>query len=172
MRKRISVLIVDDHAILREWVRTVLQAQSDIEVVGEATDGRQAVELALRLRPAAIVMDVSMPLLNGLEATRIIIGALPQTKVVIFSAQSEDAYVERATAWGAAGYLLKNSGVHLLPTAIRDVLKGRTFFGPFLAKHPRDQQPNHNHKKWSGGRAIRESRTTASRAIGWCSRDS
>ena len=145
--KRVSVLLADDHAVFREGLRTLLEAEGDIEVVGEARNGRQAVELTQKLRPAVVVMDIAMPLLNGLEATRMILSTLPLTKVLILSAHGDAAYVERATELGAAGYLLKQSSTGLLPNAVRDVQKGRTFFCPFNGKRPRDQQPKHNHEK-------------------------
>ena len=99
---RITVLLAEDHLIVREGFRSLLKAESDIEVVGEAQTGRQAVALAKKLRPAVIVMDIAMPLLNGLEATRQIRQALPGAKVLMLSAHSDDAYVEQAIAFGAA----------------------------------------------------------------------
>ena len=132
--KRISVLLADDHAIVRDGLRTLLKAEADIEVVGEAKNGRQAVKLAQKLHPAVILMDIGMPLLNGLEATRMILSTLPRTKVIILSAHGDDAYVERATELGAAGYLLKQSSTGVLADAVRDVQKGRTVFCPSLAK--------------------------------------
>ena len=124
----------------------MLKAEGDIEVVGEAKNGRQAVELTQKLRPAVVVMDIAMPLLNGLEATRMILNTLPRTKVLILSAHGDDAYVERAIELGAAGYLLKQSCSCLLPNAIRDVQGGCMFLCPSNAKPPRDQQLKHNHK--------------------------
>jgi DNA-binding NarL/FixJ family response regulator len=144
--KHISVLLVDDHAVVREGLRTLLKDEGDIEVVGEAKNGRQAVELTRKLRPAVVVMDIAMPVLNGLEATRMILNTLPRTKVIILSAHNDDAYVEQATELGAAGYLLKQSPC-LLPNAVRDVQQGRTCFCPSTAKRPRNQQPKPNHKK-------------------------
>src|SRR5256885_9600988 len=94
---RITVLLVEDHAIVREGFRSLLKHERDIEVVGEAETGRQAVAMVKKLRPAVVVMDIAMPLLNGLEATRQIRKDFPDTKVLILSAHSDDAYVERAT---------------------------------------------------------------------------
>ena len=145
--KRISVLLADDHAIVRKGLRTLLKAEGDIEVLGEAKNGQEAVELTQKLRPAVVVMDITMPLLNGLEATRIILKTLPLTKVIILSVHGDDAYVEQAAKLGAAGYLLKQSSAALLSNAVRDVQKGRTFFCPSNGKRLRDQQPKHNHKK-------------------------
>ena len=119
----ITVLLVEDHQIVREGLRTLLQAETDLEVVGEAASGRQAVELANKLHPAVIVMDIAMPLLNGLEATRQILKAMPGTRVLMLSAHSDDAYVEQVLALGAAGYLIKQTAAHILPKAIREVAK-------------------------------------------------
>jgi DNA-binding NarL/FixJ family response regulator len=145
--KRISVLVADDLKIARDGLRLALEDEADIEVVGEAKNGRQAVELTQRLRPAVVLMDISMPLLNGLEATQIILNTLPLTKVIILSAHGDDAYVERAIELGVAGYLLKQSSIGLLADAIRDVQKGRMVFSPSIAESLRDQQPKPNHKK-------------------------
>ena len=93
--KPITVLLVDDHNMVREGFRLLLQNEDDIEVIGEAENGRQAIELARKLKPAVIVMDLSMPLLNGLEATRQIHHALPRIKVLILSAHDDDAYVDQ-----------------------------------------------------------------------------
>src|SRR5271169_3765559 len=112
--KRITVLLAEDHMVVREGFRKLLEAEDDIEVVGEAETGRQAVELAKKLRPAVVVMDIAMPLLNGLEATRQILKADAAVKVLILSAHSDDAYVEQAAAFGAAGYLLKQTSAHVL----------------------------------------------------------
>jgi DNA-binding NarL/FixJ family response regulator len=142
---RITVLLAEDHMIVREGFRRLLDAEDDLEVVGEAETGRQAVALARKLRPAVVVMDIAMPLLNGLEATRQILKALPGTKVLILSAHSDDAYVEHATELGAVGFLLKQTSSHELSKAIREVHKGNTFFSSSVAKrfHNRDpKSPN------------------------------
>jgi len=131
--KRITVLLAEDHSIVREGLRALLELESDLEVVGEAGDGRQAVELAKKHLPAVVVMDVAMPSLNGLEATRQILQALPSTRVLILSAHSDDAYVEQSLSFGAAGYLIKQTAAHVLPKAIREVHQGRTFFSPSIA---------------------------------------
>lgn len=132
--KRITVLLAEDHMIVREGLRALLKLEDDIEVVGEAANGRQAVELTRKLGPAVVVMDIAMPLLNGLEATRQILHAAPATKVLILSAHSDDAYVEQVVALGAAGYLIKQTAAHVLPDAIREVHKGKTFFSPGISK--------------------------------------
>ena len=132
--KKITVLLVEDHMIVREGFRKMLELEADLEVVGEAQDGRQAVALAQKLRPAVVLMDIAMPLLNGLEATRQILKALPATRVVMLSAHSDDAYIEDATACGAKGFLVKQTSARLVCEAIRQVQKGNTFFSPTVAR--------------------------------------
>ncbi|MEI7732389.1 MAG: response regulator transcription factor [Verrucomicrobiota bacterium] len=132
--KNITVLLVEDHMVVREGLRALLKAEPDIEVVAEAETGRQAVELTLKLRPAVVVMDIAMPILNGLEATRQIRKSAPETKVLILSAHSDDAYIEQVIALGARGYLLKQTSARFLSEAIRAVEKGNTFFAPCIAR--------------------------------------
>ena len=132
--KRITVLLAEDHMVVREGFRKLLEFDLGFEVVGEATDGRQAVELAKKLRPAVVLMDIAMPKLNGLEATRQVLKALPATKVLILSAHSEDAYLNKAVESGAAGFLLKQTSAHELCLAVREVEKGNTFFSPAISK--------------------------------------
>ncbi|HTB62487.1 MAG TPA: response regulator transcription factor [Opitutales bacterium] len=133
--KRITVLLADDHTVVREGFRALLRAEEDLEVIGEATTGRLAVEMTRQLQPAVVIMDIAMPLLNGVEATRQIRAAFPMTKVLIFSAYSSDEYIERVLTAGADGFLLKQSSSTLLAKAIRSVAKGETFFDPAIAKH-------------------------------------
>src|SRR5579863_5060532 len=106
---RITVLLAEDHRVVRQGFRSLLANEADVEVVGEAETGRQAVQLTQKLRPAVVVMDIAMPLLNGLEATRQIRKSFPDTKVLILSAHSDDAYIEQAALVGAAGFLLKQT---------------------------------------------------------------
>ena len=133
-KKRITVLLAEDHTIVREGFRKMLELEDDIEVVGEAQDGRQAVALVKKLRPAVVLMDIAMPLLNGLEATRQILKAVPRTKIVILSAHNDDAYVKNATESGAVGFLLKQNSSHVVCDAIREVQKGKMFYGPTIAR--------------------------------------
>jgi DNA-binding NarL/FixJ family response regulator len=143
---RITVLLADDHEIVRDGLRTVLAAERDIEIVGEAENGWQAVELARKLRPAVVVMDISMPVLDGLEATRIIRNTSPLTKVIILSLHDDITHIKQASTLGAAGYLLKQSSIHLLTNAVRDVLKGCTFFCPSIPKRLSSRQPMHKER--------------------------
>ena len=132
--RQITVLLADDHTIVREGFRRMLELETDMEVAGEAQDGRQAVALAIELRPAVVLMDIAMPLLNGLEATRQVIKALPATKVLILSAHNDDAYVNSAAESGAVGFLLKQTSSNEVCRAIREVQAGRTFFSPSVSR--------------------------------------
>jgi DNA-binding NarL/FixJ family response regulator len=132
--KRITVLLAEDHTVVREGFRTLLNSEEDIEIVGEAQTGREAVKLVRKLRPAVVVMDIAMPLLNGLEATRQIAKEVPATHVLILSAHSDSAYIERAIQFGAKGFMLKQSSARALAQGIREVQKGKTFFAPSIAR--------------------------------------
>jgi DNA-binding NarL/FixJ family response regulator len=125
--KRIKVLIAEDHLLVREGIRLMLNLEADFEVVGEARDGRQAVALALETCPDVILMDIAMPGLNGLEATRQVLKAHPGSKVIILTAHNDDAYLNSAVASGAVGFLLKQDSTHDMCVAIREVHKGGTF---------------------------------------------
>jgi DNA-binding NarL/FixJ family response regulator len=138
--KRITVLLAEDHTIVREGFRKMLELENDLEVVGEAQDGRQAVAMVKKLLPDVVVMDIAMPLLNGLEATRQILKAVPSTRILILSAHSDDAYINDATDSGAMGFLLKQASAHVLAEGIREVNKGNIFFGPSIAKRLRERE--------------------------------
>lgn len=134
LMKKITVLLAEDHTIVREAIRTMIELEDDLEVVGEAQDGSQAIRLATKIRPAVILMDIEMPELNGLEATREILKQLPATKILMLSAHSDDAYVKNAIDSGAVGFLLKQACGHDVCQAIRDVQNGKTFFSPSIAR--------------------------------------
>ena len=139
--KKITVLLAEDHMIVREGFRKMLELEADVEIAGEAQDGRQAVALIQKLRPEVVLMDIAMPLLNGLEATRQILKAVPTTKIIILSAHSDDAYVKSATESGAVGFLLKQTSAHDVCRAIRDVHQGKTFFSPSISRRLDRIQP-------------------------------
>jgi len=133
MNDRITVLIADDHTILRRGLVSLLSLNPGIKVIGEAEDGAGAVELALRLRPDVVLMDLSMPVLNGLEATARLKKEAPGMKVLILSAHDNDEYVSQVIRSGANGYVLKNTSPEELNTAIRTVSAGHRFFSPSLS---------------------------------------
>src|SRR6266705_3035854 len=137
--RKIAVLLVDDHAVVRQGLRALLSAEEDMEVVGEAENGRQAVTLAKKNPPEVVVMDVAMPLLNGLEATRQILKSLSATKVLVLTSYGDDECVQQLMQAGASGYLIKQTAANDLLKAIREVQRGNAFFSPSIAKRLRDQ---------------------------------
>jgi len=132
--RKITVLLCDDHTVVREGLRLLLQLEADMEVVGEAANGHRAVGEAKRLLPDVVLLDIAMPLLNGLEAARQIAKEVPSAKVLILSAYSDDAYIQHAIEAGAAGYLTKEAVGNDLLRAIRELAKGNAFFSPPVAK--------------------------------------
>ena len=132
--KRITVLLVDDHTFVREAFRILLELQDDVEVVGEAQNGRQAVEMVKNLHPEVVLMDIGMPFLNGLEATRQVLKAVPATRVMMLTAYSDDAYVINAMESGAVGFLLKQTSAEEVHQGIREVHRGKTFLSASISK--------------------------------------
>lgn len=131
--KKIRVLLADDHAILRKGARMLLDAQADFEVVGEARTGREAIDEARRLQPDIVVMDVSMPELNGIEGTRQICEELSKTKVLGLSMHKDPVYVREFLRAGASGYLLKDSDDEDLLKALRAVARGEAYLSPAVS---------------------------------------
>jgi DNA-binding NarL/FixJ family response regulator len=134
-KRAIQVLIAEDHMVVRQGLKALLEGEGDIKVVGEAENGRVAVEMAQKLRPEVILMDIAMPQLNGLEATRQILKAHPQIRIILLSAYKDDAYIEKAKALGAVGYLIKQTSLDAIAKVIREVHHGRVFFSPDVARH-------------------------------------
>ena len=132
--KRITVLLADDNGVVRREFRKILELEDDLEVAGEAKDGLQAVAMAKKLHPTLVLMDVTMPLLNGLQATRQVLKAVPATKVLMLSVHDDAVYVEEAAKSGAMGYLIKHASAASVCHAIREVQKGNTFFSPSIPK--------------------------------------
>ena len=132
--KQITVMLAEDHAIVRQGLCALLNADGHFKMVGEARTGREAVEMAHKLRPDVILMDIAMPVLNGLEATRQILTANPAARIIILSAHSDDEYIERTSAAGVVGFLEKQTSAEILTKAIREVAKGGTYFSPSIAK--------------------------------------
>ena len=131
---KIRILLADDHTVIRLGLKLLLERQADFVVVGEAEDGRKAIQLAESLLPDVIVMDVAMPNLNGIEATRQITTARPKVAVVVLSMHSDESYVMRALKAGAKGYLLKDSAEADLIQAIRTVVTGKSYFSAAVSK--------------------------------------
>ena len=138
--KKITVLLAEDHAIVRQGLCALLNADGQFLVVGEAKTGREAVDMAKALNPGVILMDIAMPVLNGLEATRQIIAANPAARVVVLSAHSDDEYITRMCAAGVSGFLEKQTSSEILTKAIREVAAGGVFFSPSIARRLRDDQ--------------------------------
>src|SRR5262252_1894388 len=126
----INVLLVDDHNIVRQGLKALLAAEGDITIVAEAQTGREAVQLAAKLHPEVVIMDLAMPLLNGWEATRQIMKAAPSAKIIILSTYDTEEHIQQAIAAGAAAYLIKQTAANDLVKAIREVCKGNAFFSP------------------------------------------
>ena len=131
----LRVLLADDHSVVRAGLRALLQSAADMQVVGEAKDGREAVREAQRLRPDVAILDVAMPLLNGVQAARQIILEVPRIKVVMLSGYSDAAHVQQAVQAGVAGYLLKETAACELLDAVRGCCQGRASFSPAVQCH-------------------------------------
>jgi DNA-binding NarL/FixJ family response regulator len=141
--KRIRILLADDHAVVRQGFKMILDAQADMEIVGEAGNGRQAVELAEQLRPDVVVMDVAMPELNGIEATRRLASSVPHARVVALSMHKDSVYVREILRAGARGYLLKDSGAADLVAAIHAVASGESYLSPAVSNAVLDDYRRH-----------------------------
>src|SRR5437763_593772 len=132
--EKIRVILADDHTVVRQGLKALLAAEEDIDIVGEAENGRQAIQLVKKLLPDVAVIDIAMPVLNGLEATRQITRGVPTTKVLILSSYSDDEYVQQLTEEGAAGYLIKQTAANDLLKASREAQKGNAFFSPSISR--------------------------------------
>ncbi len=147
VNKKITVLLAEDHKIVRNGLRKLLELENDIQVLCEAENGLDAVKLAQTEKPMVVIMDLAMPKLNGLEASRQIVKSNPEIKIFILSAYADDGYIEKAVNFGASGYLIKQCSPHLLIQGIREVCRGSYFFSPdILARLQsiKKSQPNRN----------------------------
>ena len=132
--KKLRILLADDHIVMRTGLRALLERQPNLEVVGESENGHETAELVASLRPDVVVMDVGMPVLNGIEATKTIVSKHPTTAVVILSMHADESYVMRALKAGARGYLLKDSAAIDLISAIHAVSQNKSFFSPKVSR--------------------------------------
>jgi two-component system, NarL family, response regulator NreC len=130
----VRVLVADDHTIIRSGLRHLLEREADIEVVGEAADGREALELAEQLRPDVVMLDITMPKLNGIDVSRHIAAKFPKTSVIILSMHSDEGYVLKSLKAGARGYLLKDSAESDILNAVRAVSRGKAYFSPEISR--------------------------------------
>ncbi len=130
----VRILLADDHTILRKGLRLLLERESDFAVIAEASDGREAISAVNRELPDLVIMDIAMPMLNGIEATKRISVEHPKTAVIILSVHSDEAYILRALKAGARGYLLKDSAEQDLIQAVRIVAAGKAYFSPAVSK--------------------------------------
>ena len=158
--KVISVLVVDDHTMVREALVAVISAEQDLQIVGQASNGREGCEKAAKLRPEVVLLDVSMPDLGGIEAAQRIRASLKTVRIIMLTAHEEDPYVERALEAGVDGYLSKNSAAATLPQAIRDVVSGRRVYAPAvqrkLAQYEKENPAGQLRKKNSEKLTARE----------------
>lgn len=141
--KRIRILLADDHAVVRQGFKMILGSQADMEIVGEAGNGREAVERAEELKPDVVVMDVAMPELNGIEATRRLVGSLPHARVIALSMHKDSVYVREILRAGARGYLLKDSPAGDLVSAVRAVASGQSYLSPAVSNAVLDDYRRH-----------------------------
>ena len=131
---RVRILLADDHTVVRQGLRKLLEERPDWEVIAEAGDGREAIRLAEQHKPDVAILDVAMPLLNGIEATRQITKRVPSTRVLVLSMHADEAYVTQILQAGATGYLLKDSADVDLLKAVGEAAQGRSFFSPAIAR--------------------------------------
>lgn len=136
---KIRILLADDHGVVRKGLRYMVERHDDLEVIGEAADGRDAVRLTAELQPDIVVMDIAMPMLNGIDAATQIIKETPKSAVIILSMHADESYLLRALTAGVKGYLLKDSAEEDLVRAIRAVLEGKSFFSPAVAQMLADE---------------------------------
>jgi DNA-binding NarL/FixJ family response regulator len=137
--KQITVLLVEDQASFRKSLKLLVEMDGDIKVVGEAKNGREGLRMTCKLQPVIVIMDIAMPLLNGLQATRQIMDTSSTTRILILSAHSDSKYIEQAMICGASGYLLKQSSMQVLAEAIREMKKGNAYFSKSIPSKLRNQ---------------------------------
>jgi DNA-binding NarL/FixJ family response regulator len=135
----ISIVLAEDHAGFRKSLKALLDIHQDIHVLGEAKNGQEALSLCLKLAPSVVIMDIAMPILNGLLVTRRLMEISSDTRVLMLSSHSDPAYIKQAMLWGASGYLIKQSFAPVLADAIREVAQGKTFFSASIPKRIQEE---------------------------------
>ena len=162
----VSILIADDHAVIRRGLRVLLETQANWKVVAEENNGRAAVERAIKLRPDVAILDISMPDLNGLDATALILRARPETRILILTMHSNEEIIKKALIAGARGYLLKSDAERDLITAVECVLRGKTFFTSAASDMIMESLRGDDRSRWSeekrGQRLMYESERSCS----------
>jgi DNA-binding NarL/FixJ family response regulator len=164
LQKKITVLIADDHTIVRHGIASLLSLNEDFQTVAEAENGRDAVDLTIQLKPDVVLMDIGMPVLNGLEATRQIRKHVPQSRVLILSGYDNDEYILQVVQSGANGYVLKTTLLEDLYAAIRSVYNGQAFFSPSVSKVIVEGYLNRSSSSIASAKSLR-SLTTREREI-------
>ncbi|HEV8368785.1 MAG TPA: response regulator transcription factor [Pyrinomonadaceae bacterium] len=164
---KVRVLIAEDHATVCEGIKLILSAQSDIEVVGDADDGFKAIELARKLRPDVVLMDISMPRLNGLKATAKLKESCPEVHVLTLTRHKEDGYLQQILRAGASGYVLKQSSAVELVHAIRAVAKGGKYLDPSVAEKVLGSYAGRGSSLSEGHPDITDRETEVLRLIAW-----
>lgn len=173
MKRKMRLLIADDHSVVRDGIRSVLKSSPEYRIVAEAEDGEQAVTLAQRHRPDVIVMDISMPRLNGIEATALIKKQNPDIKVVILTVHEDEEYVYQILRAGASGYVLKSAGKREIFAAIKSAISGERFFSPGISniiidsfvRRANDQDNRREHSPTQTGNQLTKRETEVLRYI-------
>jgi len=158
--KKLTVFISDDHTVFRQGLRLLLESTDDIEVVGEAENGHRTVGETRRLQPDVVLMDIALPLLDGVEAARKIAREVPATKVLMLSGYSDDRHVQQAVDAGAAGYLMKQAASTDVLRAIREACKGNVYFSPSIARRTLRRLQNRDPRSRTTGAPALTSRET------------
>lgn len=171
MSETITVVLADDHVILRQGLKTLLEAEPDIRVIGEASSGREAIELVMDAAPDVVVMDITMPDVNGLQAADVIRTRLSTAKIVILSMYGDEEYVDQAIQSGVDAYLVKETVAGELIRAIREVAKGNAYFSPSIAKLLRERQKVQLERENPGALTLREKEVLQFVAAGKTSRE-
>lgn len=138
--KQITVLLADDHMLLREGLRSLLTIEGHFDIVGEAANGQQAIDMSMDLHPDVVVMEIAMPKLNGLEAAKRILQQPHPPKILMLSAHADDIYIDQVAAMGVVGYLVKQTSANFLVRALKEIHNGKVFFSPSIASRKNEER--------------------------------